>query len=85
MRDMFEIDPVSIALQMRDNTGQTYTSYWQCNRDDLAIMADAIAEDKIISLLRDSRDALLDIIDGEEEEEDNDGLCEPNTEADSEG
>ena len=84
MRDMFEIDPVSIALQMRDNTGQTYTSYWQCSRDDLAIMADAIAEDKIISLLRDSRDTLREILDGEEEEDD-DGLCEPDTEADSEG
>ena len=85
MREMFEIDPVSVALQMRDVSGQTYTSYWQCSRDDLAIMADAIAEDKIISLLRDSRDALLEIIDGEEGEEDNDGLCESDTEADSEG
>ena len=47
-------------------------------------MADAIAEDKIISLLRDSRDVLLEIIDGEEEEDD-DGLCKPDTEADSEG
>ena len=84
MRDMFEIDPVSIALQMRDNTGQTYTSYWQCSRDDLAIMADAIAEDKIISLLRDSREALMEIIDGEEGEDD-DGLCKPDTEVDSEG
>lgn len=85
MREMFEIDPVSIALQMRDASGQTYTSYWQCSRDDLAIMADAIAEDKIISLLRDSRDDLLEIINGEEGEEDDDGLCESDTEADSEG
>ena len=83
MREMFEIDPASIALQMRDESGQTYTSYWQCSRDDLAIMADAIAEDKIISLLRDSRDTLREILEGEEDDED--GLCEPDTETDSEG
>ena len=83
LKNMFEVDPVSIALQMRDASGQTYTCYYMCSRDDLAIMTDAVRDDQIVSLLRDCKEIISEILSGEDGDED--GLCEPDTEVDSEG
>ena len=83
MRELFDIDPTAIAMQMRDAEGQTYTCYWNCSTDDRACMADAMHDDGMFEFFRNNKEALREILD--EEEEDEDGLCEPDTEADSEG
>lgn len=83
MREMFDIDPVSIALQMRDANGQTYTCYWNCSRDDMACMIDALHDDALLEFLRVNKDMVKEILKGEEDDED--GLCESDTETDSEG
>lgn len=83
MREMFDIDPVSIALQMRDSNGQTYTCYWNCSRDDMACMIDALHDDALLEFLRANKDMVKEILEGEEE--DGDGLCESDPEADSAG
>lgn len=83
MREMFDIDPVSIALQMRDANGQTYTCYWNCSRDDMACMIDALHDDALLEFLRVNKDAVAEILNGEEDDED--GLQDADTEADSEG
>ena len=83
MRKMFDIDPTAIAMEMRDADGQTYTCYWNCSRDDRTIMIDAMRDDGLLEFFRVNRHELLDILNGEEDDED--GLCESDTETDSEG
>ena len=83
MREMFEIDPTAIALEMRDAKGQTYTCYWDCSRDDRACMIGAMQDDDLLDFLAVNKDAVAEILNGEEGDED--GLCEPDTETDSTG
>lgn len=80
---MFEIDPESIAMQMRGKDGMTYTCYWNCSRDDRATMVGAMQDDDILDFLRANKEIVQEII--MEEGDDGDGLCETDTEADSEG
>lgn len=82
IRDLVDIDPLAISIQMRDADGKTYTCYWNMNADDRAIIADAIQQDRLLELIRDLKDDILGILN---DEEDDDGLCEADTEADSEG
>lgn len=83
MREMFDIDPVAIAMEMRDSAGQVFTCYWNCDRNDMACMIDSLKDDSIIEFLRTNRDVVNEILNGEDGDED--GLCKPDTEADSEG
>lgn len=83
MREMFDIDPVAIAMEMRDSAGQVFTCYWNCDRNDMACMIDSLKDDSIIEFLRTNRDVVNEILSGEDGDED--GLCETDTEADSEG
>lgn len=81
VREMVDIDPVCVSMQMIDAEGKVYTCYWNCDRNDRAIMLDAMKDDDLIDLIRNNRELILDILN----EEDDDGLCEADTEADSEG
>ena len=81
IRELVSIDPLCIAMQMRDEEGKTYTCYWNCNRNDRAVMVDAIHDDDLLDLIRNNKELILDILN----EEDDDGLCEADTEADSQG
>ena len=65
---MFEVDPRAISMQMRDNYGQTFTCYWNCDCDDLAIIQDALREDHLMEFFRNNREELSSILNGEEEE-----------------
>ena len=83
MREMFDIDPTAIALEMRDAKGQTYTCYWDCSRDDRACMIGAMQDDDLLDFIAVNKDVVAEILNGEEDDED--GLCEPDTETDSTG
>lgn len=80
---MFDIDPVCIAMQIRDATGQSYTSYWNCSQDDRAILEDALRQDGLFEWVRNNRDSIIEILNREEDEAD--GQEETDTSADSEG
>ena len=80
---MFDIDPVAIAMEMRDSAGQSYTCYWNCSRDDRACMIGAMQDDDLLDFIAVNKDVIADIMNGEEEDED--GIQDADTEADSEG
>lgn len=81
LTEMFEIDPESIALEMRDEEGKTYTCYYNTSSNDRAIMIDAMQDDAKLEWVRNNKEAILELL---EEDEDDEEL-EPDTEADSEG
>ena len=83
VREMFDIDPVSIALEMRDDDGKTYTCYWEVSADDRAIMIDSMKEDCMMEWVVTHKDEILSILN--EGGGDDDGLCETDTETDREG
>ena len=73
VREMFDIDPVCVAMQMRDGEGKSYTCYWNCTQDDRAVMADAVQLDGLLDLIRNNRGTIAEILsedDGEEGGED---------------
>jgi predicted transcriptional regulator len=80
---MVELDPESIGIVMILPDGTTGTVYYNADRRDMAIMRQAIEDDSLADFLRMNADIIAKILSGEEDEED--GLCEPDTEADSEG
>ncbi len=67
IKEMFEIDPAAISIQMRDGKGETYTCYWNVSADDRAIMIDAMQTDKLVDLLKDMRGDTESDLEGEEE------------------
>ena len=80
---MVEFDPESIGIIMILPDGTTGTVYYNADRRDMAIMRQAIADDSMADFLRMNADIISKILSGEEDDED--GLCEPDTETDSEG
>lgn len=70
MREMFDIDPVAIAMEMRDAKGQTYTCYWECSRDDRACMIGAMQDDDLLDFFAVNKDVVAEILNGEEDDED---------------
>lgn len=80
---MVELDPESIGIIMILPDGTTGTVYYNADRRDMAIMRQAIDDDSMADFLRMNADIISKILSGEEDDED--GLCEPDTEADSEG
>lgn len=76
-RELVDIDPVSIAMEMIDADGQLYTCYWNTSRDGRAQMIGGMQDDDLLDLLRNNRDAILEILN--DEEVDDDGLCEADT------
>lgn len=83
IQQLFEVDPTSIAMEMRDDKGQIYTCYWEVSRDDRACMIGAMQDDDLLDFLAVNKDVVIEILNREEDDED--GLCEPDTESDSEG
>ena len=83
MHELFDICPVCIAMQMIDANGQAFTCYWNVNQNDRAVMLDSMREDGLLDTIRNNRELINAILNGEDG--DDDGLCEPDTEADSEG
>lgn len=83
VRDMYDIEPQCIEMAMRDSEGRVYTAYWQMDRNDRACILDAIRDDGIMAFIADNREDIKAILNGEGDEED--GLCESDTETDSTG
>ena len=81
VKDLFDINPSCISMQMRDITGKAFSCYWNCSADDRAVMVDAMKQDGMLEWVRLNRREILDILN---EEDADDGLCEADTEADSE-
>ena len=82
VKELFDIHPTAIAMQMRDEGGKCYTCYWDVSADDRAIMIDAMKDDDRMDWLRCNRELILEILNGEEG---GDGLCEDDTESDCTG
>lgn len=83
MRDMYNIEPVCIIMGMRDVTGQVFTSYWQADPNDFACIVDAIQSEAMLNFIRLNKDEIMAILNEEGDEED--GLCESDSEADNTG
>ena len=70
IKDLIGIDPVCVAMQMRDAEGKVYTCYWNCDRNDRACMVDAMQDDGLLEFFSNNKDEILEILN----EEDDDGL-----------
>lgn len=70
VKELFDIDPVAISMQMRKADGSTYTCYWDVTPDDRAIMLDAMREDGYIDFIRNNKDEIKAIFEEDEEEDD---------------
>lgn len=68
VQELFDIRPVCIAMQMIDANRQPFTCYWNVNPNDRAIMIDVMREDGIFDFLRNNRDMVNAILNGEEED-----------------
>ncbi|MBO5740773.1 MAG: hypothetical protein J6R54_02160 [Bacteroidaceae bacterium] len=82
VKELYDIQPTSVMMVMRDESGKTFSCYWNVSADDRAIMIDALRYEGISEWIRDNRDEIKAILDGEEDE---DGLSETDTEASGEG
>lgn len=63
---MFDVDPVSIAMEMRDKNGMTYTCYWNTSQDDRSCMIGAMKEDWLLDFVRNNKELLREIVDEED-------------------
>ncbi len=81
LREMIELEPQSIAVVMLMPDGTRGTAYWNTDDIDLAVMIDAINEDKYLGWIRKNKSELLEELNSEEDDED--GLFEPDSETDS--
>ena len=81
VRDMYDIEPRCIEMAMRDSEGRVYTAYWQMDSNDRACIIDAMQDDRLMDFLRNNKEMILEMLN----EDDEDGLCETDTETDSTG
>ncbi len=80
---MVDLDPASIGLVMIMPDGTTGTAYFNVGREEMDIMQRAIGDDSLLEFIKLNADIIAEILAGEDDDED--GLCEPDTETDSEG
>lgn len=80
---MVDLDPASIGLVMIMPDGTTGTAYFNVGREEMDIMQRAISDDSLLEFIKVNADIIAEILAGEDGDED--GLCEPDTETDSEG
>ena len=67
IRDLVDIDPVSIALQMIDHDGEVYSCYYNLNPDGRAIIRAGLEDDDRMDWVRNNRDAIAAIMAEDEE------------------
>ena len=74
IKELFDIEPVAISMQMLDAEGAAYTCYWNVAPNDRAIMMDALREDGYREYIRNNKEEIREIMDEDEgEDDDNDG------------
>ena len=66
---LFETYPVSISMQMVDSAGQVYTCYWNMDYQDRTAVIAAMHEDSALEFLRNNKDLINAILNGEEDGE----------------
>lgn len=69
IKELFDIMPKSVAMEMMDEDGKIYTCYWEVSANDRALMIDAMKDDERIEWLKCNRDLILDILNEDEDEE----------------
>lgn len=72
IKELFDIEPVAISMQMLDAEGAAYTCYWNVAPNDRAIMMDALREDGYREYIRNNKEEIREIMGEDEEEDDND-------------
>jgi len=70
IKELFDIEPVAISMQMLDAEGTAYTCYWNVTPNDRAIMMDALREDGYREYIRNNKEEIREIMDEDEEEDD---------------
>lgn len=68
LKELYNLYPVSISMQMIGADGNAYTCYWNVTPNDRAIMIDAMQEDGVLDMIRSNKDLINEILNGEEEE-----------------
>ena len=81
VREMVDIDPVSIAVELLDKDGVVHTCYWRVSADDRARMIGGMQDDDRMEWLMVNREAVLEILNAEDGEEDEDEESEWTTES----
>lgn len=74
VKGLVDIDPECIAMEMTDKAGRVFTCYWRVSADDRARFIRAMEDDDRMEWLRENREAVLEILDEDEEVEAEDGL-----------
>ena len=75
VREMVEIDPRSIAMEMIDENGSVSTCYYNTSQNDRSVMIDAMRDDDRFEWLANNREEIKSILfdDDDDVEDDNDG------------
>ena len=73
VREMVDIDPECIAMEMVDKNGMVHTCYWNCSADERAMMIGGMQSDDRMEWLRLNREEILEILNEDEGEEDDGG------------
>lgn len=66
IRDLVEIDPLCIAMQMISKDGDVCTCYWNVNANDRAMMMGGMADDNRMEWMKNHREELKALLDGED-------------------
>ena len=83
---LLDFKPVTITINAITEDGEVLSGYWNCNANSRAIIMDAMRNDSLLEYIEDNRETILTILnDMDGEEDDEDGLQDADTEADSEG
>ncbi len=72
MTDLAAENVRAISMEVVNEEGECSTQYWNVSRGDRALMMVAMEEAQIMETLMDNRDELLAILEGDDEEEDED-------------
>jgi hypothetical protein len=82
IKELMDANPVAIAMEMVDEYGLVSTCYYNTSPNDRACMIDAMRDDSREMWLRDNRDMIMTILNGDDD--DIDGLQEDDPAPDSE-
>lgn len=82
IQELVKAKPIAIGMEMVDEYGMVHTCYYNTSANDRACMIDAMRDDARFEFIFANKEEIRAIL--EDEDEDDDGLQEPDTETDSE-
>lgn len=68
IKEMMDANPVAIAMEMVDEYGMVSTCYYNTSPNDRAIMIDAMRDDGREMWIKDNRDMIMTILNGEDDD-----------------